>query len=247
MVDLAFSTYDLEYFLLILVRVSSFVFIAPFFSMSNTPVRVRLGLSIFISVLLYQTLTPAPAIQYSTVLGYAVIIAKEALTGFLIGFGTNMCVSIVNFAGFIADMETGLSMVTIFDPATKQTTSITGSIYQNVLMLMLIATGMYQYLLLALVETFTLIPINGAVFQTDKLLVSVVKFLGDYIIIGFRICLPIFCTVLLLNSILGVLAKVSPQMNMFAVGIQLKILVGLAVLFFTAGDRKSTRLNSSHL
>lgn len=235
MVDLAFSTYDLEYFLLILVRVSSFVFIAPFFSMSNTPVRVRLGLSIFISVLLYQTLTPAPAIQYSTVLGYAVIIAKEALTGFLIGFGTNMCVSIVNFAGFIADMETGLSMVTIFDPATKQTTSITGSIYQNVLMLMLIATGMYQYLLLALVETFTLIPINGAVFQTDKLLVSVVKFLGDYIIIGFRICLPIFCTVLLLNSILGVLAKVSPQMNMFAVGIQLKILVGLAVLFFTAG------------
>ncbi len=235
MVDLAFSTYDLEYFLLILVRVSCFVFIAPFFSMSNTPARVRLGLSIFISILLYQTLTPAPAVEYSSVLGYAVIIMKEALTGFLIGFGTNMCVSIVNFAGFIADMETGLSMVTIFDPATKQTTSITGSIYQNVLMLMLIATGMYQYLLLALVETFTLIPINGAVFQTDKLLLSVIKFLGEYIIIGFRICLPIFCTVLLLNAILGVLAKVSPQMNMFAVGIQLKILVGLAVLFFTAG------------
>ena len=93
MVDFAFSTYDLEYFLLILVRVSSFVLIAPFFSLNNTPVRVRLGLSIFISVLLYQTLTPAPAIQYSTVLGYAVIIVKEALTGFLIGFGTNMCVS----------------------------------------------------------------------------------------------------------------------------------------------------------
>ncbi len=235
MVNLAFSTNDLEYFLLILVRVSCFVFIAPFFSMSNTPARVRLGLSIFISILLYQTLTPAPAVEYSTVLGYAVVIMKEALTGFLIGFGTNMCTSIVNFAGFIADMETGLSMVTIFDPATKQTTSITGSIYQNVLMLMLLVTGMYQYLLLALVDTFTLIPINGAIFQTDKLLLSVVKILGEYIIIGFRICLPIFCTVLLLNAILGVLAKVSPQMNMFAVGIQLKILVGLAVLFFTAG------------
>ena len=61
-----------------------------------------------------------------------------------------------------------------------------------------------------------------------------VKFLGDYIVIGFRICLPVFCVILLLNAILGVLAKVSPQMNMFAVGIQLKILVGLSVLLLSA-------------
>ena len=62
-----------------------------------------------------------------------------------------------------------------------------------------------------------------------------IAFLGDYVIIGFRIVLPIFCSILLLNAVLGILAKVSPQMNMFAVGIQLKILVGLSVLFFTAG------------
>ena len=54
-------------------------------------------------------------------------------------------------------------------------------------------------------------------------------------IIGMRICLPVFCTVMLLNAILGVLAKVSPQMNMFAVGIQLKVLTGLTVLFLTVG------------
>ena len=58
MIDLSFSIYDLEYFLLILVRISCFVFIAPFFSMSNTPSRVRVALSIFISILLYQVLTP---------------------------------------------------------------------------------------------------------------------------------------------------------------------------------------------
>lgn len=64
---------------------------------------------------------------------------------------------------------------------------------------------------------------------------SMLEFLSDYVIIGFRIVLPIFCSILLLNAVLGVLAKVAPQMNMFAVGIQLKVLVGLSVLFLTAG------------
>ena len=47
--------------------------------------------------------------------------------------------------------------------------------------------------------------------------------------------MPIFCAILLLNAVLGVLAKVAPQVNMFAVGMQLKILVGLSIIFFTAG------------
>ena len=59
--------------------------------------------------------------------------------------------------------------------------------------------------------------------------------MSDYILIGFRIVLPIFCVILLLNAILGVLAKVSPQLNMFAVGIQLKVLAGLTAMFLTTG------------
>ena len=54
-------------------------------------------------------------------------------------------------------------------------------------------------------------------------------------VIGFRIILPIFCSMLLLNAVLGILARVSPQLNMFAVGIQLKVIVGLCILFLTVG------------
>ncbi len=225
---------DLEYFLLILTRVSCFIFAAPFFSLNNTPRHVRVVLAVFTSLLLYQTLTPADAVEYSTVFGYSAIVLKEAVTGLLVGLGTSMCSAIVNFAGHIADMETGLSMVTLMDPATRESTSITGVFYQYVVMLMLIASGMYRYLFGALADTFVLVPVNGAIFQMDSLLVSVVKFLGDYIVIGFRICLPVFCVILLLNAILGVLATVSPQMKMCAVGIQLKILVGLSVLLLSA-------------
>lgn len=235
MIDYSFSIYDLEYFLLILVRVSCFVYVAPFFSMKNTPANVRVAISFFTSLLLYQALTPAEAVTYSALAGYTVIVLKEALVGLLIGLAANICTSIVNFAGSIADMETGLSMVTLMDPTSRENTSITGVMYQYSLMLMMIVTGMYRYLFGALADTFSLIPVNRAVFRSDALLSSMLEFLGDYVVIGFRIVLPVFCTILLLNAVLGVLAKVSPQMNMFAVGIQMKILVGLSVLFFTAG------------
>lgn len=235
MVNLSFSIYDLDYFLLILTRMSCFVFVAPFFSMKNTPAVVRIGISFFTSMLLYQALTPSEAIAYETVLEYAVIVMKEAVAGLLIGFSANICTSIVNFAGHIADMEVGLTMVTLMDPTTQQNSSITGILYQYVVMLLMIATGMYRYLFGAMADTYILIPINGAVFSSESLLNSMLTFLSDYVIIGFRMILPVFCAILLLNAVLGILAKVAPQMNMFSVGIQIKVLVGLSVLFFTAG------------
>ena len=232
MIDYNFSYGDLELFLLIFVRVASFVYIAPFFSMSNTPLRVRVGLAFFISVLLYQT-GPEQEVVYDTLTGYTIIVMKEAVTGFLIGFGANLCTAVVSFAGQIADMEMGLSMASLFDPATKQQTTITGVYYNYMVLLLLMISGMHRYLLKALAETYELIPINGAVFHDDALLQALITFMGDYIIVGFRICLPIFAVMIILNAVLGILAKVSPQLNMFAVGIQLKVLVGFCVLFVT--------------
>ena len=232
MIDYSFNYGDLELFLLIFVRVASFVYIAPFFSMSNTPSRVRVGLAFFISVLLYQT-GPEQEAAYDTLTGYTIIVMKEAVTGFLIGFGANLCTAVVSFAGQIADMEMGLSMASLFDPATKQQTTITGVYYNYMVLLLLMISGMHRYLLKALAETYELITINGAVFHDDALLQALITFMGDYIIVGFRICLPIFAVMIILNAVLGILAKVSPQLNMFAVGIQMKVLVGFCVLFVT--------------
>lgn len=235
MIDYSFSYAELEFFLLVFTRVTCFIYIAPFFGMSNTPRQVKIGLGIFVSILITAMLSPHEQIVYNTVEGYAVIVMKEAVTGLLIGLAANLCMSIVALAGQIVDMDIGLAMATVFDPTTNQQVSITGVYYQYVVMLMLIVSGMYRYLLQALVDTFTLIPVNGAIFREDALLNTMLMFLKDYIVIGFRICLPIFIVILLLNVILGVLAKVSPQLNMFSIGIQIKILVGIGVLFFTVG------------
>ena len=232
MINFTFSYADLEYFLLILVRITSFVYIAPFFGMTNVPRRVKVGFSIFLAYLIFHAVDRGDVV-YDTLLGYAVIVMKEALTGFLIGWGAQICTTVTSFAGSIADMEAGLSMVSLLDPTTREQATFTGVFYQYLFTLFLIITGMYQYLLRALIDSFTLIPVNGAVFRSESLFESVVTFLGDYLVMGFRIILPIFCTMILLNCILGVLAKVSPQLNMFAVGMQLKVLAGLGILFLT--------------
>ena len=235
MINSVFSYADLEYFLLIFTRVTCFIFIAPFFGMNNTPRRVKAGFGIFVSLLIFSGITPHARVEYETLLEFSIIVMKEAVTGFIIGFGANLCSSIVSFAGHIIDMEVGLSMVTLMDPTTRESSSISGIFYQYMVILMLIISGMHEYLLKALLETFTLIPINGAVFNTDSLLVSMIRFMSEYIIVGFRICLPVFAVMIMLNAILGILAKVSPQLNMFAVGIQVKVLTGLTVLFLTVG------------
>lgn len=234
MIDYSFSIAELEYFLLIFTRVTCFIYIAPFYSMNHTPKRLKIGFGFFVSVLLYFTLLPRTEVVYHSVEGYAVIVLKEAVTGLLIGFGADICSSIVALAGQITDMDIGLAMATLLDPTTNEQTSITGVFYQYVVTLMLIASGMYRFILRALADTYTLIPVNGAVFHETALLNAMLKFMYDYIVIGFRICLPVFIVILLLNVILGILAKVSPQLNMFSVGMQIKILVGLGVIFLTS-------------
>lgn len=217
---------------MVLMRVASFIFVAPFFSMSNTPRHIRILLSIFISALIFK-LIPHEGPIYESLLQYTILILKEVISGLIIGFGANICMMIVNFAGHIADMEMGLSMVTLFDPATRDSVTITGALYNYSIMLMMLLSGMHRYLLSALVETYTLIPVSGQIFHVNRLMSGMLEFMGDYVVIGFRICLPIFATMIILNAVLGVLAKVSPQLNMFAVGIQIKVLVGLGILFLT--------------
>ena len=232
MIDYNFSYGDLEVYLLIVVRIMSFIFVCPFLGGRQTPNLVKIGYGLLLSILLYGAVPFYPP-NYNTVAGYAVIVLKEAMVGLLIGFAVTLCQQIAAFAGTVVDMQIGLSMVSMMDPATQQQVTITGSLYSQYLTMALIITGFYQYILRALADSFTLIPINGAVINSDRMLQVMLNFMKDYIVIGFRICLPIFIITFITNVVLGILAKVSPQMNMFSVGIQIKIVVGLFIMFIT--------------
>lgn len=232
MLEYTFSLANFEIFILILVRISCFVYIAPFFGTRNAPGQVKIGLSVFVALLIYGFVDKT-AIEYTGLMGYAVIVLKEGITGLLIGLGANICNSIILFAGNIIDMDIGLSMAMEFDPTTNSQVTITGNLYNYFILLMLIATNMHHYILRAVVDSFVVVPVNGQIFDWESLAGSMTKYMTDLFVIGFRIFLPIFACIMILNCILGIMAKVSPQMNMFAVGMQMKIMVGFGILFLT--------------
>uniref|UniRef100_UPI0040574206 flagellar biosynthetic protein FliR n=1 Tax=Agathobacter sp. TaxID=2021311 RepID=UPI0040574206 len=232
MVEYSFSLADFEYWMLILVRLTTFMFVAPFFSQRGVPNQAKIGLSCFAAILVCGVV-PHPELEYTGVIGYAVIVLKEGITGLLIGFAASICNSIVLLAGNLIDMDIGLSMATLFNTDMSTQMTITGSLYHYMIFILLIITDMHLYILRALCDSFYVVPIGGTVFEWDGLLLSMIQFMTDLFVIAFRIFLPVFACIMILNCILGIMAKVAPQMNMFSVGIQLKVMVGYVVIFLT--------------
>ena len=157
----------------------------------------------------------------------------EGITGLLIGLAANICNSIVLFAGNIIDMDIGLSMATEFNPEMGTEMTLTGNLYYYLVLLLLTASNMHQYLIRAVCASFSVIPFGNPNFNWEHLAGAMTRYMGDMFVLGFRIFLPFFACIMILNCVLGIMAKVAPQMNMFAVGMQLKILVGYVVLFLT--------------
>ena len=140
--------------------------------------------------------------------------------------------SIFNFSGNMLDMEIGFSMVQEMDPTTNVNSTITSNFYMYIFMLLFLVSDMHYFIIDAMMDSYQLVPIGGAKFSVD-LYHIMVTFITNYFVIGFRIVLPIFCCMLVINIVLGILAKIAPQMNMFVVGMQLKVFVGLVLLFLT--------------
>lgn len=225
---MTFTIENFEFYLFILVRITGFIYTAPFFSLKNVPVRVKVGLAIFMAAILFYTV-PYDSPEYSGVFAFAIIVVKEALAGAIMGLFANIAYNIVSFAGQIIDMEIGFSMVNELDPISNIQTTITANFYGYLVLIMMIITNLHHYFLRAIIDSFQVIKIGNVNFNPGMYQLMT-RFITQYFIIGFRIVLPIFAAILVVNTILAILAKIAPQMNMFVVGMQIKIFVGLIVL-----------------
>lgn len=226
-----FTVENVEFFLLILIRMSGFILTAPIFSMKNIPVPVKIALSLGTAILIY-TILPYQPLEYRGVIGFAGLVVQEMIFGILLGYVTNICTYILNFSGQLIDMEIGFGMVNLIDPLNNLNITVTGNLYSYFVTMIMIVTNMHHYILKAFIDVYQLIPIGEIKFQAN-LFEIMLRFMNDYFIIGFRIVLPVFASMLVVNVVLGVLARVAPQMNMFVVGIQLKVFIGLAVLLIS--------------
>ena len=113
--------------------------------------------------------------------------------------------------------------------------AVSGNLYNYLVLLLLVVTNMQHYILRAIVDSYQVLPINGQNFNWNHMMTTMVALMSDIFILAFRMVLPVFACIMILNVILGIMAKVAPQMNMFAIGIQLKILLGFLIMFLTIG------------
>lgn len=189
-------------------------------------------LGIGVALILY-TAYPYTPLNYTTFIGYTVIVVKELVVGLTLGFTANMVLTIINAAGQFIDRELGFSMVSNFDQTFNTETTISAQFYSMLVMILMLVLNLHYYILSALSDSFTLIPLGNVTIDTGELYDTMIEYITQYFIIALRISLPVLIAIMLLNVVLGVLAKTAPQMNMFVVGIQLKIFVGFGVIAVT--------------
>lgn len=224
-----FTIEYIEYAVLIITRISMIFFIVPFFGNVNIPIRIKIALSFFLSLIIMNSVDYS-AVSYQGMLGYSILIAQEAVTGLLIGIGSGFTLYILNFSGHMLDMEIGFSMAMEMDPTTQVQTTISATFLTAVFMLMFIASDMHYFLIDAVVDSYKVIPIGEGIVSPNLYKIFV-QYVIDYFVIGFRIILPVFACILVINVILGILARIAPQMNMFVFGMQLKVFAGLSLIF----------------
>ena len=229
MLSTSFSIYHLEYYLLIFARVAGVVSVAPINGTRGVPRRVRVGLGLCIAIIVASVVEYQP-LNYTTIIGFTALLIKELVLGLSVGLASTLCMTIINLSGMFIDREIGLTMVTAFDPTTNASTTISADFYNYMVLVIMLCSNMHYFVISAICDSFQVIPVGGSVYNGDAMYQVIMTFMQEYFVIAFRIALPIFISIVLCNVILGVLAKIAPQMNMFSIGIELKLLLGLMVM-----------------
>lgn len=232
MLSTSFSIYHLEFYLLIFARIAGVVSVAPIYGTRGVPRNVRVGFGLCVA-LVVASVTEYTPLNYTTLIGFTVLLVKELLLGLSVGLASNLCLTIVNLSGMFIDREIGLTMVTAFDPTTNSSATISADFYNYMVLIIMLCSNMHYFILSAICDSFKVIPVGGAVYDGEGMYALALTFMQEYFVIAFRIALPIFISITLCNVILGILAKTAPQMNMFSVGIELKLILGLLVIVAT--------------
>lgn len=221
-------------FLLIMVRVTTFFITMPIFSHRSLPAMHRIGLAFFLAWIMYYTMD-APVLEIDVT--YYLLIIKEALVGLFIGFIAYMILSAIQVAGGFIDFQMGFAMANVIDPQSGVQSPLMGQYLYTLALLFLLSTDGHHLLLDGIFYSYQFIPLDGAFipFNNDNFLEYVVKAFSQSFVIALQMSLPVVGSVFLVDVALGILARTVPQINVFVVGIPVKIVAGLLVLFVVIG------------
>ena len=213
------------------VRILALLSTAPVFGAAQVPVRVRAGLALAIAVALTPTLPPMPTLDFLSGAG-VVLLLQQILIGAALGMTVLLIFTTVQFAGTAMGLQMGLGFSSFFDPVEGVQITTLASFLNLLAMLLFLAFDGHILLLGVLARSFSLLPVSPGMGLAATAWHTLVLEGGVIFSLGLALAAPVIGVLLIANIGMGVLSKMAPQLNIFAVGFPLFFLLGFVALYF---------------
>lgn len=219
---------QLTLFIYVTARVSGFILFNPMLGRRNIPNSFRIGMILVLSLFVMSVTTQQGQVPVGTA-ELAVRMVLELAVGLLLGLAVSFFFYIPQMAGMMVDTQMGMTMNQIYDAGSQANMSVTGTLL-NVLMTMLFfAAGGHLTLLRIFLTSEEIVPFGAVAFGLPAYNYMLELFV-ECTILAVKMCMPVLAAELIAQVGMGILMKVIPQINVFAINIELKVIVGLALL-----------------
>ena len=213
-----------------LARILALVASAPISGNPSVPANVKIGLGLFITVLVAPLLPAAPGTDPASAQGL-LILAQQILIGTAMGLAMQIIFHAAEMAGEFIGLQMGLGFATLYDASVPGMIPVIGQFLGVVVSLAFLAIDGHVLLLSALVESFQVLPLAPLSAPTG--LRAMAEWGGSIFSYSLALALPLLAALLIANLALGVLTRAAPQLNIFAIGFPLTILIGILMLYLS--------------
>jgi flagellar biosynthetic protein FliR len=203
----------------------------PVFSQRSVPMRVKVGLAFFIALASQASLPPMPVIPLDSPLAWIVVL-QQVLIGVSLGFAVRVVFAAVEFAGEIIGLQMGLNFAGFFDPVTASQGTASGRFFGTMVAFLFIIINGHLAIIVAVIKSFSAFPVGPEPFAFLRAVQPQV-WGAEVFAIGLWIALPLVGMLLFVNLVLGVISRVAPQINIFAIGFPISLGVGLIGMLLT--------------
>lgn len=210
-------------------RILGMIAASPLFGNTSVPARIKVALGMLLAIIVAPIIPKAPALDP---IGWdgLLIITQQLIIGISLGFTMRVVFAAVELAGEIVGMTMGLGFATFFNPQSQGRSSSISQFLSLMATMIFLAGNGHLFLISALVESFTTLPITAAPFHAAGFY-QIVKWGGIIFATGVQISLPIVTTLLMTNIALAILTRAAPQLNLFGIGFPLTLGIGFIMLW----------------
>jgi len=218
-------------FMFPLARIAGLMATAPIFGNAGIPQRIRLLIGLAVAFALAPALPPPPAVAAGSWLGISML-AQQLLIGLLLGFTLQIALAAVDTAGQLIGLQMGLSFAVFYDPQRRAQTPVLSEFLGLLTTLIFLAMNGHLLTLSVLAESFRVLPVTTTPIAAAGI-GTVLSWAATLFSAGVLLSLPLVAALLIANIAMGVLSRVAPQLNLFAIGFPVTMVAGFTVLMIS--------------